>query len=78
MMKNLYYGNDFNKIYSVENNNTSMKLAINDENLHVCMLMRIIIVIAGRSVLLCEMLEKEVRKGKWKFGKVSIGKGIFP
>lgn len=54
-----------------------MKLAINDENLRVFMLMRIIS-IAGRSILLCEMLEKEGKKGKWKFGKVlSIGKGIF-
>lgn len=79
-MKNLYYGKDFNKIYWAENkfNNTLMKLAVNYENFHVFMLMKIIIIIAGRSILLCETLEKERKKGKWKFGKVmSISKGIF-
>lgn len=55
-----------------------MKLAWHDETLHVFMLMRIIIGMAGRSALWCGMLEKEGKTGKWKLGKVSsTGKGIF-
>lgn len=42
------------------------------------MLIRIITFIAGRSILLCEMLEKEGQKGKRKLGKVlSLSKNTF-
>lgn len=42
------------------------------------MLMRIIIVMAGRSALWCGVLEKEWKTGKWKLGKASsTGKGVF-
>lgn len=70
-MRNLYFGKDSNKIYWVENksNNTGNKCQF--------MLIRIIIVIAGRSVSLCEILEKEGKREVEVNKVLRIGKGTL-
>lgn len=74
-MKKLSDGKDFNKILKLK---TLIKLAVNDEKLHVFTLMRMVTVVAGRNFLLCEIVAEGGKKRKWKFGNgLSIGKSIF-